>query len=373
MSFRVSGMLAGRQIRKNFKDRSLAESAAIKYNADALATVAAVVRRQFVETTLSTQEVEVVESAKTQAADRWTLSQICKAGIKALESAPDKSAKVSDLLEEWLLVIDGGTNKRWLSDLQSRNRRFVADNPGITTDQLSREKVRRWLDDSHANGVTRSHYRGCLHKFFGWLVERGYLAENPASGIKLNRKRSEADDNATPPTILTPEQAGELCKAFQASTCKRSLGWMVLCLFCGLRPEAEASRLQWSEVNFRTGEINVLGRKRGARLRTFKATKQAMKWLGLVKEGGAEQPGYYSRRAHRGAVELANVELGKRSLPLIVWDEDLMRHTYASYRSSQVPVSELADQMGTSPDMIYRHYRQQRPAAEVKAFFGIMP
>ena len=99
--------------------------------------------------------------------------------------------------------------------------------------------------------------------------------------------------------VLTPAQAKAFLAACEGAECKRLKGWVALCLFCGLRPESEAPRLTWAEVNFQSGECSVMSRKRGAKPRVFKMTPQALAWMLAVMEDGAAQPGRYWRRGRR--------------------------------------------------------------------------
>jgi integrase len=177
------------------------------------------------------------------------------------------------------------------------------------------------------------------------------------------------------PTILSPLQAEALLRACESALCRRLLGWMAVCLFAGLRPEGEAPRITWAEVNFRTRELSVMGRKRGAKPRIIKLQPTALEWLNVVKADLMPQPAFFLRHLRRKAVEIANEWLAN-SYPkeaAIVWDEDITRHSFASYRSPHIPVHELAAEMGNSPAMIYGHYRHPQSKAAAEKFWAIRP
>jgi hypothetical protein len=178
----------------------------------------------------------------------------------------------------------------------------------------------------------------------------------------------------TMPSVLLPIQAEAFMRACLTERCRRLLGWASLCLFGGLRPLAETPHRLWSEINFATGEISVIGRKRGARVRIFTAQPQLMEWLAVAKTDRVKAPGTYSRRLRAAALEWANGWLAAKGEPVIEWDEDILRHSYASYRAAQgVSVTDLAAEMGTSVPMIYSHYRHPRTAEEARAFQRITP
>ena len=54
---------------------------------------------------------------------------------------------------------------------------------------------------------------------------------------------------------------------------------------------------------------------------------------------------------------------------------DGCRHSYASYRIRQLKgnLAELAAEMGNSPAMVYRHYREVVKPKDVEAYWNILP
>jgi hypothetical protein len=103
-----------------------------------------------------------------------------------------------------------------------------------------------------------------------------------------------------------------------------------------------------------------------------KLTPSAVAWLKTVKADKESAPGFYTRAAFRASIAAANELLSTDSQ--IVWDEDILRHSFASYTAANgTPIHELAEQMGNSPSTIYAHYRTPCTAAQVKAFFSIAP
>lgn len=374
ISFRVQGYWEGRRIRKNFSDRTAAEVYCNDKNAGCVVPAAPSSWR-VVQTTLTEAEVREVEACVTQLAGGRSLRDVLRLGIAAAKSERD-ALPVGTLAEQWLEMIELEVSARWGSDLRHRVRSFVRAHPGLTTDRFDRAAVRAWLDAMPHAPQTKANFRNALHRFGGWLVERGFVAENPAGEIRITRQVTGAQfsDRALP-AILSPLQAEALLRACELGACRRLLGWVASCLFVGLRPDSEAPRATWSEVNLETGEWSVLGRKRGARVRVIPLTPTALAWLDVVKADKLERPALYSRRTKERAIELANGWLAENypEEPRIAWSSDVTRHTFASYRSPQVPIHDLARDLGNSPATIYAHYRHPRPAAEVAAFWQIRP
>ena len=52
---------------------------------------------------------------------------------------------------------------------------------------------------------------------------------------------------------------------------------------------------------------------------------------------------------------------------------NLLRHSYASYRLTQVGENELAKEMGNSPDIIYSNYRELVEPCDADRWFNVLP
>jgi integrase len=370
MSYRVTGTgpKSGR-IRKNFADRAAAEAYCNQKNAEEAGATAGV---SIVQTRLSSVDIAAAESTVTRSAGRWPLAAILDAGLRQLETTPEVKP-VRELYVEWLVLMEPAVSARWYSDLKNRVGAFLDANPDLTLPEMTNARVREWIDELDLGQQSKANMRNALHRFGRWLQERGYLAINPVSGIWLGGGKS-AEDRAAQPSVFTALQAEAWFRACLSAECRQVIGWAVLCTFCGLRPVNEAPHALWSELNEKTGELHVLGRKRGVKARVLKLHPLALEWLQVVKCDGMNVPGYFSRRYKRRAVEKANAWLAECGAKPITWDEDIQRHTYASMRAGEgVKIDALAAEMGTSPDMIYGHYRHPQPAEEVKAFWAISP
>jgi hypothetical protein len=89
----------------------------------------------------------------------------------------------------------------------------------------------------------------------------------------------------------------------------------------------------------------------------------AVAWLRIAKADAMPQPGFYLIKLRRRVVELANEWLREQhpEEPPIVWVQDILRHSYASYRDGAgVNINDLAREMGNSPRTIYAHYLNPR-------------
>ena len=55
-----------------------------------------------------------------------------------------------------------------------------------------------------------------------------------------------------------------------------------------------------------------------------------------------------------------------------IWEENIMRHSYASYRQPVIKdIASLATELGDTPDVVKNHYRKPFPEEEGIRYFSI--
>lgn len=384
-SWRVAGTGAKNgRVRKNFGPAKGGEGAARaecdRLNADELAAVAQQPTMRAVATRLSAEEITAVEAAKARAKGRWLVMDILDAGLEALQ-AQGPALEVGPLFAEWQKGAAAELKDRWRADVRKVTERFLAAHPGLTSRAWTPALTRQWLDSLGVEGQTKANYRNALHRFGQWLCERLGLEDNPARGLLITRRKKLADELAAP-SVLSPRQVEALLVVHLTDEqCRRQLGWLVECVFVGLRPQNEAPHAVWPEIDLARGEQKVLGYKRGIKPRQLEMRPTAVAWLREFKRiherlGSPAPLAPYSTPQRRAAVMLANVWLAKHhpDEPEIAWDEDILRHTYASMRAAEgVTMDELALEMGTSVKVIYSHYRHTKPKRTAAEFWALTP
>ena len=66
-------------------------------------------------------------------------------------------------------------------------------------------------------------------------------------------------------------------------------------------------------------------------------------------------------------------EEGREGVP-DTWPQDVLRHSYGTYRLAlKKSRSQVADEMGNSPEIIKKHYRRPVPERTAQAWFAIRP
>ena len=140
--------------------------------------------------------------------------------------------------------------------------------------------------------------------------------------------------------------------------------YMALCLFAGIRPVGEMSRLDWKDIDFKRGEVFISeeASKTGDE-RIVTMTDTLVAWL--IPHRKAEGSIYFTRtrfeRIHKGA--------GVR------WAKDCMRHTFGSYHLAMWDnMGRTMEQMGHTNARIFKnHYRRAVRQEDAKRFWSIRP
>src|SRR5438552_11187215 len=115
---------------------------------------------------------------------------------------------------------------------------------------ITSAEIDDWLRSLPVSAVTRNHYRRLIILAFNFALQRGYATGNPAE------KTAQAREPKSKPGILTVEQA----TALLVNAAPEIAPYIAIGLFAGLR-RAEIERLDWSEIDFDSGHIEVTAEK----------------------------------------------------------------------------------------------------------------
>jgi integrase len=87
----------------------------------------------------------------------------------------------------------------------------------------------------------RNTFLSYVRAIFNWGLKRGYLKDNPAAHIESSPiKRQEVE-------MYTPEEVQRLLDDALGNDLG-ILAYRVLTLFCGIRANGEATRVEWSDI-----------------------------------------------------------------------------------------------------------------------------
>lgn len=80
------------------------------------------------------------------------------------------------------------------------------------------------------------------------------------------------------------------------------------------------------------------------------------------------------RNAGFGRPGTETKEEKKAGVKLIEWAEDVMRHSYGSYRLAQCQdVARVSLEMGNTPQIVFSHYRELVKPKETERYWKIAP
>ena len=138
--------------------------------------------------------------------------------------------------------------------------------------------------------------------------------------------------------------------------------------FAGLR-DAEIKRLDWSEVDFARGFIEVKAAKaKTARRRIVPIQTNLAAWLSQAPIGSQQ-----GRLVPKGvSSKLARV---RKAAGLARWPNNGLRHSFASYRLAAIhDAPRVSAELGhTNPQMLYSTYRELVLPSEAERYWQITP
>jgi len=266
--------------------------------------------------------------------------------------------RVGDLVDELLEAKkQARLSDRYIETLRTYLVRF-ANSFQTNIGSVDTGAIVRWLDSLKVGPGSRNNVRQAIVTLFNFARRRGYLPKGEtteAADVETVR------DHDAEIAILTPDQ---LKKLLGKSKPLYQL-YFVLGAFTGIR-SAELLRLDWREINFEKGQIEVKARNaKTATRRLVPIQPNLAKWFEAYR--GSKGKLFQSRRTVDSAIKFAK-RLG------IPWKANCLRHSYATYRLSLVPdAGRIALEMGNSPAKLFTNYRELDRHNHASEWFGIEP
>jgi integrase len=345
----VPKMGGGRE-RRTFKDRLAAQS---------FFELAKVQRDNFGAASMSIPEslrMEAMECAEILRPLGKTLRDAVKFYAAHL-SAYASGKTVREVIAELLAARQtDGVSERYLSDLRQRLARFEAVYGETIISHLTAKQISDWLRGLGLAPLTRNTFRLRLAALFSFARRSGYVKESPLGDVE------KAKERAGEVGILTVAETTRLLQSATAET----LPYWAIGAFAGLRV-AEIEQLAWEEVDFERGliEVKAAKSKTGSR-RHVQIQPNLAEWLAPYQDAR----GLVCPIGLRNKLDADREQAGL----LDTWPQNALRHSFGSYHLARFPdAAALALQMGNSPAMIFKHYRELvKPAAAAK-YWEIKP
>jgi integrase len=351
LKFVVNYREAGKRKRSFFETREQAESFAAFKNAE--------LKRNGIEhaefpTALRILAQNAAEQLKPFGKTINDAVQYYVAYLKASE----KSCTAVELVKELVAAKQNdGASQRHQDDLRSRLNIFAERFNGQPVATITSAEMDDWLRSLSVSPVTRNHYRRLIVLAFNFAVRRGYATANPAAQT-AKAKEPKADIG-----ILTIAQAARLLESATPDV----LPYIAIGLFSGLR-RAEIERLDWSEIDFESGLIQVKAEKaKGARKRFVTMQPNLREWLlPLRKLKGNVRPHENFRQLFddtRAAAGIAE------------WPDNALRHSFASYHLAHFKnAASTALELGHHDSRVtFAHYRELVKPKVAERYWNIRP
>lgn len=270
--------------------------------------------------------------------------------------AQERSISVEQAIAELIAARrSAGRNERYCKDLSWRLGRFKTDYAKATVASIEARQINEWLAGLGVAPGTRNTFRRDLRTLFSYCEKHGYCTSNEAA------KTERASDIDKPAGVFTPTEAATLLGACGDDV----LPFVAIGLFAGLRT-SELAKLDWSEVDFESGHIEVTAAKsKTARRRLVPISENLAAWIRpLAQLSGPVAPAGQRKR-------LAAVRTRAR---LKEWPHNALRHSYGSYRLADChDAARVSLEMGNSPQMVFAHYRELVRPKDAERFWNLMP
>lgn len=238
----------------------------------------------------------------------------------------------------------GGLRTSYLKVLRCNLRQFSEGRQQTPVADLDVNLIEQWCAEHYGGNLeSRKTMQYRLSALFSFCERRGWIDRNPCrmmERIRIDRK---------PPRIVTPEQA-DILVAKARSITPRRFAYLVLALYCGVRPQ-EIERVGWDSVHLDRGIVIIdAAASKVRRRRIIELHPKAARLLAEAKQLGATLPvGAIGRRRflHRAMTWLDWPE----------WPKDCLRHSAASYMLAlNRDPGKVSLWLGNSPGILMRHY-----------------
>jgi integrase len=252
-----------------------------------------------------------------------------------------------------------GASARYLGDIRARLRRF-AEAFAVQVASVTAADIQAWLDGKKASPQTVKNFRTLLGTLFKFAERRDYIVkgENPVTDTEAPKCSGGKVE------IYTPSEVARLL----AAAAPEFLPALAIGAFAGLRT-AELQRITWADVDLSPGGVITIG-KAEAKTRSRRIVPVLpclARWLApYARKKGKVWGG--TPETFNDAQQAAALASG------VPWKANGLRHSFASYRLAAVQsAAQVSLEMGNSPSVVFKHYRELVRPDAAAAWFGTLP
>ena len=380
--FQLCYSLAGQRVRKSLADLEDAKQEAhlaLARIATGKATVTAMGntdRESFAESKRLLREMDG-KPVHISVAEYVDAARLLPQGATLREAAREYAARhgqqmkpkmLAEVVEEFLdRKTKDGASVRYIQSLRSALRRLAgAFRKPISS--IGTQDLERWLDTHVATGRTRNNLRLSIVTLWRWARAQGYIArdvETEADRIGTAKDRGGKIGVLSPAQLTLLLLGGRDSSGEEATPTPEAELFIGLGAFTGIRA-AELLRLEWSDIDEPRGVIVVGAHKSKTATRRLVPIHDALaRWLARATRGTGK---VFS------SVKAAVRVIGYGKQMLGAWPDNALRHSYATYRLAQThDAARVALEMGNSPTMLFRNYRELADESQAQGWFAITP
>ncbi|OAM89043.1 site-specific integrase [Termitidicoccus mucosus] len=366
ISFRVAGWLLGERIRKNFKTRedAIAERAALE-----LRVLQSQSNLRGASTFLTEAQLREAEAAflRLEKARRPLTFYLDYALANYRE--PEAALKITDAVTTYMKARKEDVQQALIGKRQLRNIRlelteFQRHFPTQTLAEAGTEALHAYIRRDSGSLKTQNNRRGVLCAFFNHAVRKEWVGGNPVAKIPRNR----IEHNRGSAEALTAERAAQLMAHVETVHDGAFVPFFALCLFAGIRPEGEISKLPACDVRLENSAITIepwVSKVNMRRLVTIQPNLAT--WLKAYPLD--EYPIIPPKEKMKSIAKKLTRIRQKFGV-----GHDVLRHTFISMHVGKFrSMGDTALQAGNSESIIRRHYLNVTTPQEAGTFFAIMP
>jgi integrase len=250
-----------------------------------------------------------------------------------------------------------GLSSRHIQTVRRLLDGFGRNFPDQMLHDLSVKDLQRFIDGINGAPRTKNNLITCLKTFFLWAQKQSYVRQDRQTAANALDKKREA---YLSPEIFTPEEMHLILTKSEPNM----VPYMAIGAFAGLR-SAEIGRLDWSAIDFESGYIKVSGEiTKTQQRRLIPILPNLRAWLLPFKKDSGPVTFFTFRKAIRRCAKAAGVP----------WKSNALRHSFGSYRLAEVQdAAKVSLEMGNSPAMLFKHYRELVTPEQARQWFAIMP
>ncbi|MFA5257713.1 MAG: site-specific integrase [Opitutales bacterium] len=363
-SWRVSGFIEGRRIRRNFDSPEEAEAERRALQVLALQNQPDLQR---VVTRLSDEQVREAEAVFQRLKGQPRSLQFYVDYALANYKEPELQKPLAEAVQEYVTFKEREYERGLLSISQMRSIRFELghfknSHPVASVSEFTPAVLIHFLERRNPALKTINNRRGILSTFFRYALRMEWLVTNPidkTEPLRIRHRRGSAE-------TISAAQAAELMEHVEGYRDGAMVPYFAICLFAGIRPCiqcGEISKLKPENIRLSTRTIHIEPEVSKVRMkRNVDIQPNLAQWLAA----------YPLDRYPILPVNAKNMR--KDIFTRFEMSHDILRHTFISmfvgkFRS----MGEAALQAGNSESIIRKHYLDLKDRDEADAFFAILP